>query len=110
MALTKFLAKIVAWIAAGYPEGVPGPDRVPLLALLRRRLTDDEVKAVVAELTARAEFDDPTANGIDRVDIGVLITQITDDLPSPDDVERVRERLAAQGWPLDDPRDSEDTP
>ncbi|KMO72808.1 hypothetical protein MCHUDSM44219_04795 [Mycolicibacterium chubuense] len=110
MALTKFLAKIVAWISAGYPEGVPGPDRVPLLALLRRRLTDDEVKAVVAELTARAEFGDPTANGIDRVDIGVLITQITDDLPSPDDVERVRERLAAQGWPLDDPRDSEDTP
>lgn len=110
MALTKFLAKIVAWIVAGYPEGVPGPDRVPLLALLRRRLTDDEVKAVVAELTGRAEFGDPTANGIDPVDIGVLITQITDDLPSPDDVERVRERLAAQGWPLDDPRDSEDTP
>ena len=36
--MTKFLAKIVAWISAGYPEGVPGPDRVPLLALLRRRL------------------------------------------------------------------------
>lgn len=110
MALTKFLARIVAWIVAGYPEGVPGPDRVPLLALLRRRLTDEEVLAVVAELTARAEFGDPQATGIDRVDIGVLITQITDDLPSPDDVDRVRERLASQGWPLDDPRDSEDTP
>lgn len=110
--MTKFLAKIVAWIAAGYPEGVPGADRVPLLALLRRRLTDDEVKAVVAALTADTEFDaSPTRPpGIDTVDIGVLITQITDDLPSPDDVERVRERLAAQGWPLDDPRDSEDSP
>ena len=41
--MTKFIAKIVAWITAGYPEGVPGPDRVPLLALLKRRLTDDEV-------------------------------------------------------------------
>ena len=41
-----FLAKIVAWITAGYPEGVPGPDRVPLFALLRRGLSDDEVKAV----------------------------------------------------------------
>ena len=59
---------------------------------------------------ARAEFDEPSATGIDPVDIGVLITQITDDLPSPDDVERVRERLAAQGWPLDDPRDGEDAP
>ncbi|MDT5236001.1 MAG: hypothetical protein QOF47_1988, partial [Mycobacterium sp.] len=26
--MTKFLTKIVAWINAGYPEGVPGPDRV----------------------------------------------------------------------------------
>jgi len=38
----------------------------------------------------------------------VAITQITDELPSPADVERVRQRLAAKGWPLDDPRDSED--
>ncbi|MDG4663559.1 DUF3349 domain-containing protein [Mycobacterium sp. 236(2023)] len=101
--MTNFLARIVAWIVAGYPEGVPGPDRVPLLALLRRRLTDDEVRAVVAELVVRAELDDVAE--IDRVDIGVLITQITDELPTPDDVERVRARLAARGWPLDDPRD-----
>ncbi len=97
----------MAWITAGYPEGVPGPDRVPLLALLRRRLTDDEVKAVAALIdnAVRAE-PEVRADGIDRVDIGVLITQITDELPSPDDVERVRERLAAKGWPLDDPRDA----
>lgn len=107
--MTKFLARIVAWIVEGYPEGVPGPDRVPLLALLRRRLTDDEVRAVVAELRTRAELTD--TNGIDTVDIGVLITEITDGLPSPEDIERVRARLAAQGWPLDDSRDEaeEDT-
>jgi Protein of unknown function (DUF3349) len=99
--VTNFLAKIVAWITAGYPEGVPGPDRVPLFALLRPRLTDDEVKAVVTELLKRREFD--------NVDIGVLITQLTDELPDPADIERVRNRLAANGWPLDDPRDSEET-
>jgi uncharacterized protein DUF3349 len=99
--VTKFLAKIVAWITSGYPEGVPGPDRVPLFALLSRRLTDDEVRAVVKELTNRGEFD--------AVDIGVLITQITDELPAPEDLERVRNRLAAKGWPLDDPRDTEET-
>ena len=69
--LNKFLAKIVAWITAGYPEGVPGPDRVPLFALLKRRLTDDEVKAVARELTSRGEFD--------VADIGVLITEITNE-------------------------------
>ncbi len=98
--MNAFLSKIVAWLNAGYPEGVPGPDRVPLLALLRRRLTDDEVKTVAQDLVDRGEFD--------HIDIGVLITQITDELPTPDDVERVRVRLAAKGWPLDDPRDVEE--
>lgn len=98
--MSNFLAKIVAWITDGYPEGVPGPDRVPLFALLRRRLTDEEVKSVAQALIDRGEFDD--------VDIGVLITGITDELPAPDDIERVRARLAAKGWPLDDPRDAED--
>jgi hypothetical protein len=97
--VTRFLARIVAWITAGYPEGVPGPDRVPLLALLSRRLTDDEVKVVTDALTDRGEFD--------HVDIGVLITEITDELPTAEDVERVRARLAARGWPLDDPRSAE---
>jgi uncharacterized protein DUF3349 len=99
--VTKFLAKIVAWITAGYPDGVPGPDRVPLLALLQRRLSDAEVKAVAKDLMVRGEFDE--------VDIGVLITEMTDELPTPDDIERVRARLAAKGWPLDDPRDAEET-
>ena len=99
--MNNFLARIVAWITAGYPEGVPGPDRVPLFALMRQRLTDDEVRAVATELRNRGEFD--------HVDIGVLITQITDGLPAPADVERVRGRLAAKGWPLDDPRDAEET-
>lgn len=100
VSVTKFLSKIVAWITTGYPEGVPGPDRVPLFALLRPRLTDDEVVIVANELVDRGEFDE--------VDIGVLITQLTDELPSPEDIERVRIRLAANGWPLDDPRDAEE--
>ncbi|RAV10690.1 DUF3349 domain-containing protein [Mycolicibacterium sp. GF69] len=100
--MTKFLAKIVAWITAGYPEGVPGPDRVPLFSLLRRRLTEDEVRTVAVALQRNGEFDD--------AEIGVLITQITDALPTPEDVERVRRRLAVRGWPLDDPRDQEGDP
>ena len=98
--MNNFLARIVAWITEGYPEGVPGPDRVPLFALLKRRLTDDEVKTVAQALLERKEIDD--------ADIGVLITRITDEMPSPDDIERVRTRLATVGWPLDDPRDAEE--
>src|SRR6195952_2180541 len=71
--VNAFVAKIVAWITAGYPEGVPGPDRVPLMSLLNRRLSNDEVKAVAQDLMDRGEFD--------HIDIGVFITQMTDELP-----------------------------
>lgn len=98
--MTKFLTKIVAWIKSGYPDGVPHPDQVPLFALLRRRLSDDEVITVANALLERGAFD--------HIDIGVLITEITDALPTRDDIDRVHDRLAAYGWPLDDPRDSED--
>jgi Protein of unknown function (DUF3349) len=100
--VNKFLTSIVTWLRAGYPEGIPPTDYFPVLALLSRRLSSDEVKAVARELMQRRpEFDD--------VDIGVLITRLTDELPSPEDIERVRTRLAAKGWPLDDARDGEET-
>jgi hypothetical protein len=97
--VNRFLTSIVNWLRAGYPEGIPPTDYFPVLALLCRRLSTDEVKTVARELMQRPGFDD--------TDIGVLITQITDQLPSPEDIERVRARLATQGWPLDDPRDDE---
>ena len=98
--MNRFLNSVVSWLRAGYPEGIPPTDTFPVLALLTRRLSHDEVLAVAHELMRRGDFDD--------VDIGVLITQITDELPSPDDVERVRQRLAAKGWPFDEAREAED--
>jgi Protein of unknown function (DUF3349) len=92
--VSGFLNSIVSWLRAGYPEGVPSTDTFPLLALLSRRLTDDEIKAVAKELMQRDQFD--------SADIGVMITRIKDELPSTEEVERVRARLAAKGWPLDD--------
>jgi Protein of unknown function (DUF3349) len=97
--VNRFLSAIVSWLRAGYPKGVPPTDYMPVLALLSRRLATDEVKTVASELIQRGDLDD--------IDIGVAITQITDELPSQDGIERVRQRLAANGWPLDDPRDSE---
>ncbi|KKC03131.1 DUF3349 domain-containing protein [Mycobacterium nebraskense] len=98
--MNGFLNSIVSWLRAGYPEGVPPTDTFPVLALLARRMSNDDVKEVACELIHRGEFDD--------VDIGVLITQITDDLPTPEDVERVRVRLQARGWPFDDANEVED--
>ena len=99
--MNRFLTSIIDWLRAGYPEGIPPTDYFPVLALLSRRLSNDEVKIVAHEFKHSA--------GLDDVDIGVLITRLTDQLPSPEDIERVRARLAAKGWPLDDARNGEET-
>lgn len=98
--MNGFLSSIVSWLRAGYPEGIPPTDTFALLALLTRRLSNDEVKLVASELMQRGDFD--------NVDIGVMISKLTDELPSPEDIERVRTRLAAHGWPLDEVADSGD--
>jgi uncharacterized protein DUF3349 len=98
MSLGDVVAKMVSFVRAGYPQGVPETDYIPLLALLRRRLSDDEVAAVAAQLVARGEMN------IDPSDIGVAITRITDELPSQADLERVQHRLQAIGWPVDPDR------
>ena len=96
--LSDLVARFVAFIRSGYPHGVPQTDYIPLLALLRRRLSDDEVAAVATQLAARGEMN------IDAADIGAAIIRITDELPSLADLERVQRRLEAIGWPVDPDR------
>jgi hypothetical protein len=98
MSLGDLVARMVAFVRAGYPQGVPENDYIPLLALLRRRLSDDEAAAVARELAARGELN------IDIADIGAAIMRITDELPSADDLVRVQRRLEAIGWPVDPDR------
>lgn len=98
--MNRFLTSIVSWLRAGYPNGVPQNDYLPILALLSRRLTADEIIEVARQLRHL-----PTPGFID---IGAEILRITDQLPKPVEVERVRAKLAAFGWPLDNPRDTEE--
>lgn len=93
--LGDLVARMVAFIRAGYPQGVPPTDYIPLLALLRRRLTDDEVTEVAIQLASSGELN------VDIADIGAAITRVTDELPSPDDLDRVQRRLDAIGWPAE---------
>ena len=44
------MIKIIAWLRAGYPEGVPDVDYIPLFALLGSQLTEGEVKVIANEL------------------------------------------------------------
>lgn len=98
-----FLTAILDWLRAGYPDGVPEQDYVPLFALLSRRLSSEEVHEV-----AKMVIHQPDGGPVDDTDIGVQITKITNELPSQQDVDRVRSKLAAAGWPLADPTINDD--
>jgi hypothetical protein len=90
------LASIVGWLRAGYPEGVPEHDYIPLFALLRRQLTDEEVVEIGDVLAGSS---DPTSSHV----IKAAIAAVTEDKPLDSDVARVSARLAAGGWPLATP-------
>jgi endonuclease III len=97
---TSLIHSILEWLRAGYPEGVPGEDRVPLLALLRATpLTDDQVKEVVRNITAAGSS--AIADGqIDRDEIAEFIKDVTRHDAGPENIQRVAAKLAAAGWPL----------
>ncbi|WP_036419109.1 DUF3349 domain-containing protein [Mycobacterium sp. 155] len=100
MTAQTLLTSILNWLRAGYPEGVPGADRVPLLALLRATpLTDEQVKEVVRNITANGSA--ALADGtIDRDEIAEFISEVTDHDAGAENINRVAARLAAVGWPL----------
>jgi hypothetical protein len=93
MALPPVLASIVGWLRAGYPEGVPEQDYVPLFALLSSQLTDTEIGEIADELAGAG---DSASGHAVREAIG----NVTHEKPLDVDVARVRARLAAGGWPL----------
>jgi len=96
MALPSFLSSIIGWLRAGYPEGVPDVDYIPLFALLGSELSEADVQAIAHEL--ESESDPESAEAIRKA-----VAAVTDHQASDADVARVRSRLAAGGWPLAKP-------
>lgn len=90
------IQRIVDWLRAGYPNGIPERDYVPLFALLRRRLSDDEARQLGEELVARGLVP------ADRIDVGVGYLRITDELASDDELRRVSQLLREAGWDVSD--------
>ena len=100
MTTTSLLQSILNWLRAGYPEGVPGPDRVPLLALLRATpLTEDQIKEIVRNITD-SESTALVDGEITTDEIEAFIAEVTHHDAGPENVNRVAAKLAAAGWPL----------
>jgi hypothetical protein len=93
MGLGRRASRVLAFLRAGYPTWAPALSYIPLLALLPRGVTDDEVAAIVRRFKIRQR------QPIDNADIGVEITRVTHAMPSLDDIARVRQRLATSEQP-----------
>jgi hypothetical protein len=92
----NFFRSVLQWLQVGYPEGVPGPDRVALLALLRSTpLSEDEITEVVDAIDEERDHEP-----VDRDVIADFISDMTNYDAGPENIARVAARLAAAGWPL----------
>jgi hypothetical protein len=93
MGLSDRISSIVAFFRAGYPDAAPHLGYVPLLALLPRRVSEDEIALLAHKLAGS------NRRRMDTADVGVEITRITDELPLPKDIERVQSRFSTIGGP-----------
>jgi hypothetical protein len=96
---TGVIDNILGWLHQGYPEGVPPRDYFPLLALLKRSLTEDEIIKTAQTILRSSDGDAPVTDD----DIHRAIQQITEKAPNPAEIHQVASRLASVGWPLATP-------
>lgn len=97
-----YVARVMNWLRADYPNGVPAQDYLPVLAVLRPQLNDEDMAAIADQLAhdAREQGVAPS-----EADARAAIQRATEDEPKPEEIERIRAMLAAHGWPLEEPQD-----
>jgi len=95
MADTKAFDNVLTWLHAGYPEGVPPKDYFPLLALLKRSLSEEEVVQA-----AQAILRGNDSETVTETEIRDAVHQVIDKEPNPEEIHQVASRLASVGWPL----------
>src|ERR1700724_3053625 len=89
------LENVLGWLHEGYPDGVPPKDYFPLLALLKRSLTEDEVVNAAQTVLKGTDSDTVTDD-----EIRTAIQEVTAKEPNPEEIRQVASRLASVGWPL----------
>src|ERR1700676_4911131 len=89
------LENVLAWLHEGYPDGVPPKDYFPLLALLKRSLTEDEGVNAAQTVLKGTDSDTVTDDEIRRA-----IQEVTAKEPNPGGIRQVPMGLASVGWPL----------
>jgi hypothetical protein len=86
---------VLGLLNAGYPEGVPPKDYFPLLALLKRSLSEDEVIKAAQSVLRSTESD-----AVTEAQVRAAVQGVIDKEPNPEEIHQVASRLASVGWPL----------
>ena len=87
--------RVIDWLSVGYPEDVPPQDRAAVMAVLRHRLNDQQLEEVIRRLMAlRAERGEEYVSD-ER--INEYIRKVVDDVPGPQEIDRVARILGAHG-------------
>jgi uncharacterized protein (DUF2267 family) len=91
----NFFESVLNWLHLGYPEGVPPKDYIPVLALLKRSLSEEEVVKAAQHILRQADDAPVTADQIRQA-----IREIIEKQPNSEEMHQVASRLASVGWPL----------
>jgi hypothetical protein len=89
------LDSVLSWLRQGYPEGVPPKDYFPLLALLKRTLSEEEVVTA-----AKSVLKSTASDTVTEAQIRTAVHAVIEKEPNPAEIHQVASRLASVGWPL----------
>lgn len=92
------IARILNWLKAGYPEGIPQQDFPSVLLVLTHNLTDAEIDSIADDLALQS-----VSNGVAPVTaehIRDMVREHAFQTATEEDILRVSAALARGGWPL----------
>ena len=92
------VAKILNWLKAGYPEGIPEHDIPSVLLVLQRNLSDGEIETIADDLALQSVSRDLQPVTADH--IREMVREHALQSATADDLHRVSAVLARGGWPL----------
>jgi Protein of unknown function (DUF3349) len=92
------ISKMLTWLRAGYPEGIPQRDFPSVLLVLQQSLSNLDIEEIADELALQS-----VSNGSAPVSAEQIRAMIRDrafQAATDDDLRRVSAVLAQGGWPL----------
>jgi Protein of unknown function (DUF3349) len=92
------ISKMLTWLRAGYPEGIPQRDFPSVLLVLQQNLSEVDIEAIADDLALQS-----VSNGSSPVSaeqIRAMVRDRTFQAATDDDLRRVSAVLAQGGWPL----------